>query len=235
VDLVVRAGTRRSKTHDRNQDRVVLGSTVVGDDPQVIDDRLGGPALIAVLDGLGGHRAGDVASELAGRRFAEAQVPEDEDGVTALLNDADRLLHDTALGDPRYEGMGTTAAMLAFGADGHEALVASVGDSTVWRLNAEGLHQLSVSDRAFGSTILQCLGASSLGVEPHVKRIEVRDGDRILLASDGLTDVIDTDTIAALLRDGSEAVERLIETVEAAGPPDDVTVVVVDVLGVSPA
>jgi len=229
VDVTVRAGTRRSMTHERNQDRVVLGSTVVGDDPQVVDDRLDGPVLIAVLDGLGGHRAGDVASQLAGQRFAEAQVPENEEGLAALFDAADRLLHDTARGDPRYEGMGTTAAMIAFSANGNEALVANVGDSTVWRLNADGLHELSVSDRAFGSTILQCLGASSLGVEPHIERVEVRDGDRILLASDGLTDVIGPDTIAAVLRDGNQAVERLIEAVEAAGPPDDVTVVVVDV------
>jgi PPM family protein phosphatase len=233
VDVVVRAGTRRSETHDRNQDRVVLGSTVLGDDPQVRTGRLDGPALIAVLDGLGGHRAGDVASQLAGQQFAEAEVPTDEAAVTALLDRADQALHDAATRDTRYVGMGTTAAVLAFGANGSAALVANVGDSTVWRLSADGLHELSVSDRAFGSTIYQCLGAGSHGVQPHVQRIEVRQGDRLLLASDGLTDVVSEDTIAAMLRDDTDVVERLIETVEAAGPPDDVTVVVVDVLDAS--
>lgn len=232
MDVAVRAGTRRSQTHERNQDRVVVGSTIVGDDPRVVGERLSGPALIAVLDGLGGHRAGDVASQLAGQRFASAEVPEDEDGVVALLNQADRLLHEAGEEDGRYTGMGTTAALLAFGVDGHQALVANVGDSTVWRLNADGLHELSVSDRAFGSTILQCLGASDRGVEPHVQRVEVQRGDRILLASDGLTDVLAPDTIATVLREGSDPVERLIEIVEDAGPPDDVTVVVVDVLNV---
>lgn len=232
MDVAVRAGTRRSMTHDRNQDRIVVGSTIVGDDPQLVDERVDGPALIAVLDGLGGHRAGDVASQLAGQRFASADVPQDPDGVTALLNQADRLLHEAGAEDARCAGMGTTAALLAFGADGAQALVANVGDSTVWRLNGDGLHELSVSDRAFGSTIFQCLGATDLGVEPHVQRVEVQRGDRILLASDGLTDVLTTDTIAAVLREGNGAVERLIETVEEAGPPDDVTVVVVDVLSV---
>lgn len=233
MQVDVRAGTRRAGAHERNQDRVVLGRTVVGDDPQVHADRLGGPALIAVLDGLGGHRAGDVASQLAGQELAEAEVPTDEAEITALLHQTDRRLHDAAMGDARYEGMGTTAALVAFAADGSTALVANVGDSTIWRLNDQGLEELSVSDRAFGSTIFQCLGASAYGVDPHVQRIEVEPGDRLLLASDGLTDVIGLDDIAARLRDdadASDAVERLIETVEAAGPPDDVTVVVIDVL-----
>jgi PPM family protein phosphatase len=234
VDVDVRAGTRRSETHERNQDRLVLGTVVVGDDPQVRSDRLGGPALIAVLDGLGGHRAGDVASQLAGEQLAGARVPTDEDAVSDLLNRADQALHDAATRDPSHAGMGTTAALLAFDDDGSGALVANVGDSTVWRLGADGLEELSVSDRAFGSTIFQCLGANSHGVQPHVRRVEVRDGDRLLLASDGLTDVVGTDTIAAILRDDpSGAVERLIRTVEDAGPPDDVTVVVVDVLNAS--
>lgn len=232
MDAAVRAGTRRSRTHERNQDRAVIGSTILGDDPRVVSDRLGGPALIAVLDGLGGHRAGDVASQLAGQGFAGAEVPEDEDGVAALLSQTDRLLHEAGEQDARYTGMGTTVALLAFGADGHQPLVANVGDSTVWRLSADGLHELSVSDRAFGSTILQCLGASERGVEPHVKRVEVQPGDRILLASDGLTDVLRTDRIAAVLREGTDAADRLIQIVGDAGPPDDVTVVVVDVLSV---
>lgn len=232
MEVTVRASTRRSRTHERNQDRAVVGSTVLADDPEVVGDRLEGPALIAVLDGLGGHRAGDVASELAGQRFAGAEIPLDEDGVTALLRQADRLLHEAGEGEPRYAGMGTTAALLAIGADGGQALVANVGDSTVWRLDADGMHELSVSDRAFGSTIHQCLGASDRGVEPHVTTVEVQRGDRILLASDGLTDVLGSDRIAAVLREGDDAVERLIEIVEQAGPPDDVTVVVVDVLSV---
>ena len=232
MDVAVRAGTRRSRTHERNQDRAVIGPTILGDDPRVVGDRMEGPSLIVVLDGLGGHRAGDVASQLAGQRFAEAEVPKDEDGVTDLFDQADRLLHDAGESEPRYAGMGTTAALLAFGADGQAALVANVGDSTVWRLNADGMHELTVSDRAFGSTILQCLGASDRGVEPHVARVELQPGDRILLASDGLTDVLATDRIAAVLREGTDAVDRLIDIVEHAGPPDDVTVVVVDVLNV---
>lgn len=233
MDVDVRAGTRRSATHERNQDRLVFGRTIVGDDPEVHADRLGGPALVAVLDGLGGHRAGDVASQLAGEQLAQGTAPTDEAGVTELLKHADRVLHDAASQNPDYAGMGTTAALLTFG-DGDEVVVANVGDSMVWRLSADGLEQLTVSDRAFGSTIVQCLGANSHGVDPHVRRIEVHDGDRLLLASDGLTDVMGTDSIAAILRDDpAHAVERLIETTEAAGPPDDVTVVVVDVIDAS--
>lgn len=230
MEVIVRAGTRRSSDHSINQDRVVVAETVFSD-VRDVSERLDGPTLVAVLDGLGGHRAGEVASQIVGEQLAKAEVPTDESTTTALLQRADEALHEAAHRDPSHAGMGTTAALLALDADGRGALVANVGDSSIWKLGDDGLVELSVSDRAFGSTILQCLGANNHGIEPHVRRIEVHAGDRLLLASDGLTDVVSSDAIEQLLRDDpAHAVERLIETVERAGPPDDVTVVLVEVV-----
>ncbi len=228
----VHACTTRSATHDRNQDRAVVGDAVLASTADVEHREVGGPAIIAVLDGLGGHPAGDVASEVAGQMLASADVPGGEDGTSQLLQRADIMLQDAMRDRPERFGMGTTVAMLALGANGH-GTVANVGDSTVFRL-ADGGHldQLTVTDRAAGSTIRQCLGATGdYVVEPHAFRIELSPGELYLLATDGLTDVVPLPDIeAALRRDPAHAVEVLHAAVDEAGRPDDVTIVVVETL-----
>jgi PPM family protein phosphatase len=225
----VHACTTRSITHERNEDRAVVDRAVLACTAEVEHTDVEGPTIVAVLDGLGGHPAGDVASEFAGRLLAEAEVPTDPAGTTALLQRADVALQDAMRDVPERFGMGTTAAVLALDGDGH-AMVASVGDSSVWQLTAgDGLSQLTATDRAEGSLIRQCLGAQGeFLVEPHTARIRLAPGDRLLLATDGLTDVVAPAGIEAALRDDVEhAAQRLLDQVEEAGRPDDVTIVVV--------
>lgn len=228
----VHACTTRSRTHERNEDRAVVGHAVLASTVDVERAHVEGPTLIAVLDGLGGHPAGDVASEFAGRLLADAAFPDDEAGTSALLREADVALQDAMRDVPERFGMGTTAALLALDADGH-AMVASVGDSSVWRLTeGERLAQLTVSDRDGGSRITQCLGAGGeYLLEPHTDRFPVSAGERFLLATDGLTDVVPPDHLEAALRDDVEhAAEKLFSQADEAGRPDDVTIVVVEAL-----
>lgn len=226
----VHACTVRSRAHERNEDRAVVGDAVLASTTEVERTDVTGPALVAVLDGLGGHPAGDVASEYAGRLLAEAAFPADESGTGQLLQQADVALQDAMRDVPERFGMGTTVAVLALEADGH-AMVASVGDSSVWHLAGdERLARLTVSDRDEGSRIRQCLGAGGEHlVEPHTDRVRVAAGERFLLATDGLTDVVPPEHIEAALRDDVEhAAEKLFSQVDEAGRPDDVTIVVVE-------
>lgn len=231
MQVTIHLCTRRSRSHTTNQDRAVVGRDVVASAPEVERTRLDAPALIAVLDGLGGHAAGEVASDLAARTIAGAEIPLEEDDAAQLLREADAVVFAAADDDDSRTGMGTTAALLTVDGDGG-ATVANVGDSSVWRIRDGSLDLLSIPDRVRGG-ILQCLGGHpGSPIEPHVRHLELAPGDRLLLASDGLTDVLPATSIADALREqAGPAAAHLLESVVAAGPPDDVTIVIVDIDG----
>jgi PPM family protein phosphatase len=227
VQLEVWVATRRSLKHTENEDRAVVGAEVVADASVVEHRTLSSPTLLAAIDGLGGHSAGHVASALAAKLMAAADVPRDEEGAADLLRLADRTLHDAMRTEPQHEGMGATVAMVAV--DGGDAVVANAGDASAWRLRNGSLETLTVTDRMGGSGVLQCLGAHD-GVTPHVRRIVLEPGDRLLLASDGLTDVVPHEVLQSYLGEGVEdAAQRMLTLVEKARLPDDVTIVVAEV------
>jgi PPM family protein phosphatase len=228
--LAIQACTRESARHDVNQDRATVGEEVLAVTSTVERRLLGPPALVAVMDGVGGAPAGDVAAELAARAIAAADPPATEQDVAELLERADRLLLDAGRVQTRHAGMATTAALLVLLDDRGQAVVANVGDSQVARLGVDGLHELSRSDRV-GRAIYQALGGPpEQTVTPHVTGVRLTVGDRLLLATDGLTDVVSSDAIAELLGDEHpDPAGRLLQAVEQAGLPDDVTIVVVDV------
>ena len=229
--LTVQACTRKSARHEVNQDRATVGEDVLTVTAATERRRLGPPALVAVLDGVGGAPAGDLAADLAARTIAATDPPATEDDLAELLQRADRLVLDAARVEPLHAGMATTAGLLLLLDDHGTAVVANVGDSRIARLGADGLHGLSTSDRVGDATISQALGGPrGQTITPHVTDVQLAVGDRLLLATDGLTDVVDPDTITRLLHDREpDPTSRLLEVVEEAGTPDDVTIVVVDV------
>jgi hypothetical protein len=106
---------------------------------------------------------------------------------------------------------------------------ANVGDSTVWLQRGDHIEELSVSDRWSNGGVLQCLGANDDGVVPHVRSLDLGPGDRLLVATDGLTDVLPSDLLHHVLTgDARRGAERLLELVEQAGVPDDLTFLVAD-------
>jgi PPM family protein phosphatase len=227
VRLDVWVATRRSLAHTANEDRAVVADEVFAETESVEHRTLRTPALLSAVDGLGGHAAGDVASELAAKLLAASEVPRDETAATELLRLADRTLHDAMRTDPTREGMGATVAMVAL--DGDQAIAANVGDASAWRLRDGQLEALSVTDRMGSSGVLQCLGAHD-GVEPHVRTFTVAAGDRLLLSSDGLTDVVPAEVFERHLTDDVEdAAQQLLSLVERARLPDDVAIVVAEV------
>jgi PPM family protein phosphatase len=229
MELEVWVATRRSLRHEANEDRAVVGDEVLADAAEVEHRTLTTPALLAAIDGLGGHTAGDVASELAAKLLAASEVPRDEAAAAGLLELADRTLHDAMAADPSRDGMGATVAMVAV--DDDDAVAANAGDASAWLLRNGSLEALSVTDRMGGSGVLQCLGAHD-GVTPHVRELTLGAGDRLLLASDGLTDVVPHEVLqATLAAHVSDAARSLLSIVEKAQLPDDVTIVVAEITG----
>lgn len=224
--------THRSAMHTDNEDRAVIGTTVLASTSGVEHATIAAPAIVAVLDGLGGHPAGDVASDRAAHVLAEAVAPSNEAAASALIAKADRAIHAAAREHPTYLGMGTTVAMVSLVGERSEVVIANVGDSRVFAIVDGSLTDLSTSDRGAGGALWQCLGAhEDHPVDPHVSHITVAAGDRLLLATDGLTDVVPNDAVEAILReDAGTAARRLLALVDEAGSPDDVTIVVVEVL-----
>lgn len=228
--LAVQACTRASARHEVNEDRATVGHDVLALTSNTERRRLGSPAMVAVLDGVGGAPAGDVASDLAAKAIAAADPPTTAQDAAGLLERTDQLLLDAGQVQIRRSGMATTAALLVLLDDDGQALVANVGDSQVARLAPGGMHELSSSDR-IGRAIYQALGGPpEQSMTPHVTGVQLAVGDRLLLATDGLTDVVSPDRIAAMLGDGqSDPAASLLDAVEQAGLPDDVTILIVDV------
>lgn len=210
-----------------------------------------GQRLMAVADGMGGHAAGEVASKLV----VDALAPLNSgtlatDPITALA-DATRT-GNTAIAHlvarhPELEGMGTTVTALLF--DGRHVALAHVGDSRGYLYRSGVLHQLTHDDTFVQSLVdegriteqqahehpqrnLVLRALTGIPVEPLLTARETAAGDRYLLCSDGLCGVVGAEAIADVLAepDLETAADTLIDLALAAGGPDNVTVVVIDVV-----
>lgn len=215
------------------------------------DSFLAHSPLFVVADGMGGHEAGEVASEIAINTMAE-HMPQAPD-VKALAQTV-RLANEAVLrgaedgtGRP---GMGTT--MTAAAVFGDEVVVAQVGDSRAYLIHNGALQRITrdhslVADlleqgriteeearyHPQRSVITRALG-SDPNMEPDTYRLRVEPGDRLMLCSDGLSSMIDDAAIEAIMLDNPDpqkACDALVDEALAAGGLDNVTVVVVDPLG----
>lgn len=199
--------------------------------------------LMCIADGMGGHPAGEVASRVAidhVSRYAERSdalldmiTHEKESALLEvlfeLLEGADRTIHELGEHDPSRFGLGTTvvAALIV----GDYVHVLNCGDSRAYRLHGEKLEPLT-NDHVLVEDgvryLMQHLGMPEGGELDH-GCFEVKVGDRLLLCSDGLTDMLDESEVGAILADASspnEATVRLIETAKRAGGADNITVAV---------
>lgn len=208
--------------------------------------------LFAVADGMGGHAAGEIASELAVRTLDEAALsPRNGSTLARSLADAmwraNRKILEEGGARSGWEGMGTTLIALAFADDGNAAL-AHVGDSRAYRLREGRLERLTrdhtwVQDQIdagrldaetarrhpYASVLSRVLGLEDLdGIDTAV--LDVLPGDLHLLCSDGLTTLVPDEVIAAILTSGEPLVtsaESLITEANERGGVDNCTVVLV--------
>lgn len=218
------------------------------------DSAYAGPHLLVLADGMGGHAAGEVASQLMVEHLEHLDRDPDDADMLALLGaaaeDANASIADSVAQHPEQTGMGTTLTATMF--NGREFGLIHVGDSRGYLLRDGELTQLTVDDTFVQSLVddgkldpadvsthpqksLILKAYTGREVEPHLELIEAKPGDRILLCSDGLSDPVTRETIQVALGDGTPemAVQRLIELALRSGGPDNVTVVVAEVVEVA--
>jgi len=184
--------------------------------------------LLAVADGLGGHPAGDVASITALTSIDGSDLTGDAtaDDLRAVAKRAHGSVHAAAEDEPGRTGMGTTLVVATVTSD--RARVLHVGDSRAYQLSADGeLHALT-RDHGLHGYLTQALGLDR-DIEPDVAEVDCPPGSRLLLCTDGLTNMVDDGEVAQLLGQGSaqEACDALAEAALDAGGVDNVTVLVV--------
>lgn len=209
------------------------------------------PPLFAVADGMGGHAAGEVASEIAVNVLAEqAPAHPDANALGNAVVAANRAVLQGVHEGVGREGMGTTctAAML----EGERLVIAQVGDSRAYLLHQGKLQQLTRDHSLMAdmieagqltpeearthpqrSVITRALG-SDAHLHPDIYEINVETGDRLLICSDGLSGMIFDDQIENTLRrvqDPQRCASQLVNEAIAAGGHDNVTVIVADVTG----
>lgn len=242
-----------SKSYFAVSARTAIGLARSGNE----DSAMTGSSLLAVADGMGGHAGGEVASRIAITTLASMvpvlTAPEiDTDSIEDLLLNSlhtiDGEIAHVASDEIELRGMGTTLTALLI-RDGRAALL-HVGDSRCYRLRGNTFEQLThdhtvlqelldsgtismseAHDHPQRSMLTQVLMGEG-SVAPVLMVYEVNPKDRFLLCSDGLSSVLTEKEIKSLLKKSNrdEAVEALVEATYVNGAPDNVTVVVADVV-----
>jgi protein phosphatase len=238
------AATHRGRGHDVNEDSFGL--------PVGVSDAVAAQKgrLYVVSDGIGGHQAGDVASKIAvdtvQRVYYEDPSPTHDVALQRAVKTANEAIYRRAQ-DPGYADMGAT--IVAAVVRGNELTVAHVGDSRVYLLRQGQLQALTadhswVADQVRSGTltpaeaanhnmrhvVTRSLGSSST-VEVDVAQFVLHEGDRLLLCSDGIWELVSEDEVRHFLRRGAPrgAAQALVDRAVAAGVPDDATALVVSV------
>src|SRR5919199_4237644 len=211
--------------------------------------------LFVVADGMGGHAAGEVASEMAVQilqrelsDLRDLEAPPAAERVTSALKRANKAIFERTMTEVDKQGMGTTASVLILA--GRRYLIGQVGDSRVYLLRDGALRQLTkdhsyVQEQVdagfltpeqaryhpYSNVITRCVGASP-DVEPDVYRGEVKLGDIFLVASDGLTGMVDDRRLQTLLISRvtpDRKVHQLISEANGRGGLDNITAIVVEI------
>ena len=219
------------------------------------DSAYAGPNLLAIADGMGGHAAGEVASAVAISALAPLDHQNLHDSKAMLgalaraVAAANNTLHEMSVADPSVEGMGTTLTALLW--SGAQVALCHIGDSRAYLLRDDDFQQITrdhtlvqslvdegrLSPEAAAthpqrSLVMRAL-QSSTDAEPDLAMREAMLGDRYLLCSDGLSDVVTEQTMHKTLAaygDPEHAILQLIDLAIRSGGPDNITCIVADVV-----
>jgi serine/threonine protein phosphatase PrpC len=218
------------------------------------DSYLSAQPVAAVADGMGGHSAGEVASAIAIEELAalgsrgpwQNETAATDDLKQAILR-ANRRIRETAANDRKLNGMGTT--LVALLEDGDLVHLANVGDSRGYLLRQGELSQVTVDHSLVQELVddgrlspedaerhpQRSVITRALGIDPEVEfdlfTYKLQVGDRLLLCSDGLSDVVEPTQIRNVLlrvRNPHQAARKLVTMANEQGGPDNITVIVVD-------
>jgi protein phosphatase len=204
------------------------------------------PRVLAVADGMGGARAGEVAARIAVESVAETAKDGEpaEQELAGAAHEANRRIYELAQEDHQLAGMGTTLTAVAVG--DHDVAVGHVGDSRVYRFRDEELERLTDDHSLVEEMVRQgklspeeaehhpqrSIITRALGPEPEVEvdrmTVPARDDDVFLICSDGLTSMVSEEKMAQVMRARSsldQVAEVLVNVANEAGGRDNITVV----------
>ena len=218
------------------------------------DSGFASPRLAGVADGMGGEAAGDLASIVATRRLWQLALREDTtDSLADAVKAADADIAELVQIDPELAGMGTTMCAAAF--DGHEMTFVHIGDSRAYLWREGELTQLT-HDHSFVQQLIDQGQLTQEEAHVHPKRSLVLRivngsplsrpdrfvshpsiGDRYLFCSDGVSSFVESADIATAMAadDLNEVVDKLLDGAEAAGAPDNTTMVLVEIVPIDDA
>jgi serine/threonine protein phosphatase PrpC len=223
------------------------------------DSHLRGRTVFAVADGLGGHQGGEVASAMAverlgaldGRSFAEPTQA--AAALADAIADANQAILERGVADQELWGMGTTVTAAAVVGD-LVLQLAHVGDSRAYLLRGDGPPRQLTTDHTVVAELVRrgrltpqqaashperSILTRAVGLDPNVQveqpaPLGLQPDDQVLLCSDGLTETVADEQLAQVLAgqaDGDDACQALIAAANAAGGPDNITVVLLRVAG----
>lgn len=246
--VVVGAASDLGRVRTNNEDNYIVLL------PPVVPDGL--DAVLVVADGMGGHQAGEVASEIVVRKFAGAfssdtgprridSVLDVEALLARVITDANDDVFEAASNDPRFRGMGTT--VIAAAVVGDRLHLGYVGDSRAYLIDASNVYQLN-HDHSWVAEEVRAGRLTKAQAEHHPRKnvltravgvvsevdvetqtFELAPGDTLLLCSDGLTNMVSENELMQVVcdhRDPGQAAATLIRMANDRGSPDNVTVVI---------
>ena len=239
--LSVSAATHKGYARSGNEDSFLVDHRIGGGDLDQLTVELmvaTNAVVLAIAYGMGGHKAGEVAS-----RYAVAQISAscgevdftDDSSVSELLNSISRGLHHEMLETPAFSGMGTTIVIAVVTAQSLTFI--NVGDSRGYVIDESGLHQTTYDDvppksstaSRRTSAITQALGGipTRMRVVPHIHRSSLPAGDwSLIFCSDGVTDFLSSREIASIGRSGNADAMTLVDSALRAGGEDNISAIV---------
>lgn len=209
------------------------------------DSLLVAEKLYGVADGMGGHKGGETASRVAAEAVVsvlESKLPAEET-LREAVDTANRRVYDMAAEDPNLQGMGTTLTFLWEGEG--QVLIGHVGDSRAYRFRDGQLTQMTLDHSMVAELVrsnvitpemakthpYRNIITRAVGIDPEVETdviiADLKPGDRWLMCSDGLYNMVEDEEISRILSEmeDEEAADRLMELALENGGTDNITLV----------
>ncbi len=235
--LRITSATSTGLVRAMNEDRISVAGRRTLEGPAVEWRTENARQYALIADGMGGHAKGEVASDIALTNLeAMHHLLFEDEGIEVALRAANRAIYETALSHRDFSGMGTTIVGVAI--DGQRCHWFNVGDSRAYLLRGGRMSQISkdhvpsrsVSGR-YDHSITQSLGGGRFFTEifPSLGELEIADDDRILLCTDGLSDLVHDTEIEHIVagHEPTIALDRLIARCFELGAPDNISLALI--------
>jgi PPM family protein phosphatase len=236
----ITAFTHQGRVRKGNEDTIGVGDWVRNipmSKPRQWRSELDGSYLMCVVaDGMGGHAAGEIASQLVVNRIRE-ESPHvlSKEQLAVILQSINSEIYHMMTVDRSCMGMGTTIAGLLLRRE--HLIWFNIGDSRLYRHRDDSLIQISIDDvpsqKKRSHVITQSLGGTETiqQLSPHLGAYDLPLPSRWLLCSDGLTDMVDMNAMEACMAASDlEAVSKLFELAMRAGAEDNISMIIISIM-----